>query len=114
MECRQAEVRRLLVVTQQARFGLDRAFAYKIETGRVLPFESTPNAWNLTVELEAPIDVNSKLQEVMDIMMTETLGTDGENRTHEETASCNQTNVDWTKRMCLLYKQPFGWQGTEL
>ena len=46
-------------------FGPDRAF------GRVIPFESTPNGWNLTVELEAPNDVNCKLQEIMDIMMTE-------------------------------------------
>ena len=61
-------------MTQQGQwvcFGSDRAFAYKIETGRVLPFESTPNGWNLTVELEALDDANSKLQEVMDIMMTE-------------------------------------------
>ena len=52
-------------------FGPDRAFAYKTETGRVMPCESTPNGWNLTVELEAPNDANSKLQEVVDIMMTE-------------------------------------------
>ena len=43
----------------------------KIETGRVIPFESTPNGWNLTVELEAPNHTNNKLQEVMDIMMIE-------------------------------------------
>ena len=61
-------------MTQQGQwvcFGSDRAFAYRIETGRVLPFESTPNGWNLTFELEALDDANSKLQEVMDIMMTE-------------------------------------------
>ena len=42
-----------------------------MDTGRVIPLESTPNGWNLTVELEAPNDANSKLQEVMDMMMTE-------------------------------------------
>ena len=51
--------------------GPDRAFAYTIDTGRVIPSESTPNGWNLTVELVAPNDANSKLQEVMDSMMTE-------------------------------------------
>ena len=48
-------------MTQQGQgvcFGPDRAFAYKIETGRVIP--STPNGWNLTVELEAPNGANSK------------------------------------------------------
>ena len=48
-----------------------RAVAYKIDIGRGIPFDSTPNGWNLTVELEAPNEANSKLQEVMDIMMTE-------------------------------------------
>ena len=62
VESRQAEVRMPLMVvkpmTQQGQwvcFGLDRAFAYKTET----------------VELEAPNDANSKLQDIMDIMMTE-------------------------------------------
>ena len=78
IDSRQAEERRPLMavkpMTQQGQwvcFGPDRTFAYKIETGRILPFESTPNGWNLTVELEAPKDVNSKLQEVMDVMMAE-------------------------------------------
>ena len=78
IESRQAEVRRPLMavkpMTQKGPwvcFGPDRAFAFKIETGRVIPFESTPNGLNLTVELEAPQNDNSKLQEVMDIMMTE-------------------------------------------
>ena len=78
IESRQAEVRLLLMavkpMTQQGQwvsFGPDHAFAYAIETGRVIPFESTPNGWKLTVELKAPNDANSKLQEVMDIMMTE-------------------------------------------
>ena len=78
MESRQAEARRLLMavkpMAQQGQWvcvGLDRAFAYKIFAGRVVPFESTPNGWNLTVELEAPTDANNELQEVMDIMMTE-------------------------------------------
>ena len=61
-------------MTQQGQrvfFGPGRAFAYKIETVRVIPIESTPNGWNFTAGLEAPNDANSKLQEVMDIMMTE-------------------------------------------
>ena len=78
IESRQAEVRRPLVavkpMTQQGHwgcFGSDRAFAYQIEIGRVIPLESTPNGWNLTVELKAPNDANSNFQEVMDKMMTE-------------------------------------------
>ena len=78
IESRQAEVTRPLMavkpMTQQGqwvRFGPDRALAYKIETGTVIPFEITPDGWNLTVELGAPNDANSKLQEIMDIMMTE-------------------------------------------
>ena len=69
IEFRQAEVRRPLMVvkpmTQQGQwvsFGPGGAFAYTIDTGRVIPFESTPNGWNLTVELEAPNDANNKLQ----------------------------------------------------
>ena len=61
IESRQAEVRRPLMavkpMTQRGQwvcFGPDRAFAYKTETGRVIPFERTPNGWNLKVELEAP------------------------------------------------------------
>ena len=53
--------------------GPDRAFAYKIDTGRVTPWESTPNGWNLAVEPKAPNDANRKSQEVMDIMHTEQL-----------------------------------------
>ena len=78
IESRQAEVSRSVMVvepmTQQGQwscFGPDRAFAYQIDTGRVIPFESTPNGRNLTVALEGPDDANSKFQEVMDIMMTE-------------------------------------------
>ena len=41
-----------------------------MQNGRVIPFESTPNGWNLTVELQAPIEANSKVQEILDIMMT--------------------------------------------
>ena len=52
-------------------FGPDRAFAYNTDIGRGIPFGSTPVGWNLTVELEAPDDANNKLQEVMDIVMTE-------------------------------------------
>ena len=78
IESRQAEVRRPLMavkpMTQQRQcvcFGPDRAFAHKMETRRVTSFESTPNGWILTVELEAPNDANNKLQEIMDIMIKE-------------------------------------------
>ena len=54
IESRQAEVRRPLMavkpMTQQGEWscvGPDRAFASKTETGRVMPFESTPNGWNM-------------------------------------------------------------------
>ena len=67
IESPQSEVRRLLMpvkpMTQQGQcvcFGPDRAFAYKMDSGRVIPFES-----------EAPKDANNKLQEIIDIMMTE-------------------------------------------
>ena len=68
-------------MTQQGQwvcFGLDRAFLY-----RGLPFESTPNGWTFAVELEAPNDANNKLQEIMDIMITEKRLEQTENRTHE-------------------------------
>ena len=79
IESGQAEVRRPLMavkpMTQQGQwvcFGLDRAFTFKIEIGKVIPFESAPNGWNLTVELEAPNDaINSMLQEITDILVTE-------------------------------------------
>ena len=67
IESRQAEVRRPLMaakpMTPQGQwvcFGLDREFAYTIETGRIIPFESTPNGWNITVGCKAPNDANSK------------------------------------------------------
>ena len=108
IEYRLAKVRRSLMavkpMAQQGQwvcFGLHRAFAYKIEKNRVIPFESTPNEWNLTVELEAPPDANSKLQEVMDIMMTETLRTDGEYRTHDRIASCGREPTCNTKRTII-------------
>ena len=69
IEFRQAEVRRPLMavkpMTQQGQwvcFGPDPAFACKINVGRAKSLENT---------LEAPSDVNRKLEEVMDIMMTE-------------------------------------------
>ena len=78
IKSRQTQVKKPLIAlkptTPQGQwvcFGSDRAFAYTIETRRVIPFESTPNGWNLTVELEALHDANNKLQEMMDIMMTE-------------------------------------------
>ena len=91
-------VKPMTQIRQLVCFGPDRAFAYKRETGRVTPFESTPNGWNLTVELDAPNDANSKLQEIMDITM---IGKNLE-QTKNRTASCNQTNVEGAK-MCLLY-----------
>ena len=45
--------------------------AHKTEIGRVTPFESSPKGWNITSKLEVPNDANSKLQEVMDIIMVE-------------------------------------------
>ena len=39
-------------------------------------------------------------------------GTDGESRTLEETASCNQTNVDWSKD--VSYLQLAGWKDMDL
>ena len=55
-----------LMTTQQGQsvcFGLDRAFACKREIVIVKPFVSTSNGWNRAIELEAPNDDNSKLQE---------------------------------------------------
>ena len=102
IQSRQAEVRRPLMaakpMAQQGHcvcFGPDRAFAYKIEPDRVIPFESTPNGWNLTVELEVTRNHGHHDDR-------ETLRTDGENRTREGTASRNQTNVDWTKG-CVFF-----------
>ena len=61
-------------MTQQGQwvcFWPHRAFTNTTDIGRAKPLESTPNGWNLTFELEAPNDANSKLQKVIDIMMTE-------------------------------------------
>ena len=81
----------------------DRAVANKIETGSVIPFESTPLGWNLTVELEAPNDANSELQEVMDILMTEKRLEQTENIDHMRGLPlANKTNVDWTT-WCVLF-----------
>ena len=53
---KQATGQPILIEPRQATvwvcFGPDRAFAYKNETGRVIPFEPTPTGWNLTMELE--------------------------------------------------------------
>ena len=75
-ESRQTEVKRPMMavkpMTQQGQwvcFGPHRAFAYKIESGRVIPFENTSKGWNFTVELEAPDD--RKLRENMDTMRAE-------------------------------------------
>ena len=44
---------------------------YKIATGRVIPFESTPTGWNLTVELEVLENANKELNEAMDTKIAE-------------------------------------------
>ena len=83
------------LTTQQGQwvcFGADRAFAYKIETGRVKSFASTPTGWNLTVEHEAPNDVNSKLREVVDIMTT-------------ERRSDHTEKIEHTRRLPQAFKQ---------
>ena len=120
IESQQAEVRRPLLavkqVTQQGHwvcFGPDRAFANIIESGRVIPFESAPNEWNLTVELEAPNDANSKLQEIMDIMKTEKRLEQTEKIEH--TRGLPHTIKQMlTGRNIMSSLQPFGWQGTDL
>ena len=53
--------------------GMFCPFLLPIDIGRVIPFESTSNGWNFTVELEAPSDATWKLQESMDIMSAEPL-----------------------------------------
>ena len=120
IESRQAEVRRPLMavkpMTQQGQwvcFGPDRAFAYNIETGRVIPFESTPNGGNLTVELEAPNDAHSKLQEVMDIMMTDRRLEQTEKIEHMR-GPPHAIKPMLTGRKDVSSLQPFGWQGTDL
>ena len=93
-------------------FGRDRAFAYKRETGRVIPFESTPNGY-LTGELQAPNDFNSRLKEVMDIMMTEKRLEQTEKIEHvRELLHAIKQMLTGRKDVSSL--QPFGWQGTDL
>ena len=107
IESRQAEVRRPLMavkpMTQQGQwvcFGLARAFAYKTDTGRAIPFESTPNGWNLTVELGAPKRRNSVCNR-------------RKSRTHEEDRVTQSNTCSLDEGMRLLYTF-FGWQGTDL
>ena len=103
-------------MTQQGQwvcFGPDRTFASKIETGRVIPFESRPNGWNLTVELEAPNDANSKFQEIMDIMMTEKLLEQTEKTKHMRGLP-DVIKLMLTGRKDVSSLQPFGWKGKEL
>ena len=64
-------VKQMTAQGQWVCFGPDRAFAYKIDTDRVIPFESTSTGWNLTVELEEPENANKKLQEAMDTKIAE-------------------------------------------
>ena len=94
-------------------FGPDRAFATKMETGRVIPIESTPTGWNLTVELEAPNHANGKLQEVMDIMMTEKRLERTEKIDHLR-GLLHAIRQMLTGRKDVSSSQPFGWQGTDL
>ena len=52
------------------RLGPGRVFAHKVETGRVIPFETRPMGG--TSQLNSSTDdANSKLQDVMDIIMTD-------------------------------------------
>ena len=74
IDSRQVEVRRPLMAVkpmtekgQWVCFGPDRAFAYKIDTGRVIPSEPTETGWNLTVELEAPYYANEKLNAALEV-----------------------------------------------
>ena len=69
---RQTEVRRSLMAVkpmtqlgQWAWFGPDRAFVSNINIGRVMPYESTPNGWNLTVELEGPMSPKGSCKTIM-------------------------------------------------
>ena len=119
IESRRSEVRRLWLAvkptTQQGQWvcsGPDRAFAHKLETGKVIPFErARPTDGASQLNFMHENDANSKLQEVMEHDDGTAFGTDGESRTHEGTASCNQTNVDWTKDVSSL--QPFGWRSAD-
>ena len=79
-----------------------------METGIVIPFESTPNGWNLTVELKAPNDANNKLQEIMDSTTTE--------KSLEQTVKIEHMRVKQmlTGRKDVSSLKPFGWQGTDL
>ena len=85
----------------------------KLATGRVIPFETTPNGWNLTVEFEAPNDANSKLQEVMDIMITEKRFEQTEKIEHMRGLP-HAIKQMLTGRKDVSFLQPFGWQGTSL
>ena len=81
----------------------------KIETGRVIPIESTPKGWNLTVEIEAPNDANSKFHEVMDIMMTE-------KRLEQTEKTEHMRGLPHAIKQMLTgpqKKHPFGWQSTD-
>ena len=113
IESRQATVRPLMAVkpmTAQGQwvcFGPDRGFAYKIETGRVIPLESTPKGWNLKMELEVPDNANRKLHEAMDTKIAEM-----------QTRSQNPLATLPTRAEELMEKSepfhPFGRQSTSL
>ena len=66
--------------------------------------------WNLTVQLEAPSDATSKLQEVMDIILTE--------KRPEQTEKIEHMRglPHASKQMSTGPQKtpPFGWQGTDL
>ena len=118
IESQQATVRRPLMavkpMTAQGQwvcFGPDRAFAYKIETGRVIPFKPTPTGWNLTMELEALENANRKLQQVMDTKIAEM-------RTGSQSPGLNPLGGLPTRVRELIEESaplhPFGWQGSNL
>ena len=120
IDSRQARVRRPLMavkpMTEQGQwvcFGPDRAFAYKIDTGRVVPFENTPSGWNLTVELEAPSDANEKLRTVMEVAASE-------RRLNQKSTAARCSLPDKVLQMIngsqrvaspSSDQNPFGWQG---
>ena len=54
IESRPAKVRRLVMAVKPKTPQGQWVCVGHIDTGSVIPYESTPNGWNFTVELEAP------------------------------------------------------------
>ena len=103
IESRQAQVRRPSMaakpMAQQGHcvcFWPDRAFAYKIEPDRV--------SYHLRARpMDGTSQLNSKLQEIMDIMMTEKHLEQTEKIEHvRRLPHVIKTNVDWTKG-CVFF-----------